>query len=338
MKTDHSPADRRDGRGLTMPARVALVTLGFSSVASLLGWVYGIASFSVLFRFVTVPGVIALLAIAVWSSTGDHSNVHQVIKVGAIAGLIGTVGYDLFRIPFIYGGGFLLLSPIESYGVLATGANTSNGWTDFIGWAYHFSNGIGFGIAYAALAMHRRWGWGVVYAMALETATVVTPFASAYQLSGKYFVIGVAYAAHVPYGLALGKLSQDPERTMHHLGILGRRTASTALVATTIGLALWLRPWSLDPDIERGRQVADGPSMIIQAGRVSPEFVVLKPGECATILNSDQEVRGVKLEGVDTAVDANRSSSLCPTDTGVHHIRSDAGPFKGGFLIVDPES
>ena len=39
------------------------------------------------------------------------------------------------------------------------------------------SRGIGFGIAYAMLAPRRHWRWGVAWALLLETATVVTPFA-----------------------------------------------------------------------------------------------------------------------------------------------------------------
>jgi len=337
MKIHEPPSANPNGRHIPMPARLAVAMLGFSSVASLLGWVYGIASFAFLFRVITLPGMAALSAVAIWATIRDHSGLRQVMTVGTIAGLIGTIGYDLFRLPFIYGGGLLLLSPIESYGVLATGVATSSGWTDFVGWTYHFSNGIGFAIAYAAIAMRRHWGWGVAFAMALETATVLTPFASAYQLTGKYFVIAIAYGAHIPFGLALGKLGQNPERTIHLLGILGRRAALSILAVTAISLAVWLQPWSVDSDIERGRQVAPGPSMIIQAGRISPEFVVLKPGECATISNSDTEIRGVEMEGMTTLIESSRSSRLCPSKPGVHHIKSNSGPFKGGFLIVDPE-
>ncbi len=323
---------------VSWPLRAFIVVLGFSSVASLLGWVYGLASFAVLFRMVTLPGAVLLVVLAVWSSTGNQRSLGPTLVLGTVAGMIGTLGYDVFRMPFVFGGGFLLLSPVETYGVLASGAHTSSGWTDFVGWAYHLSNGIGFGIAYAAVAQRRNWRWGVLFAMLLETGTVLTPFASTFQLQGKYFIIAIAYAAHVPFGIALGKVCEDPDRSLHLIGVLGRRTASTALAATVVALAVWLRPWSLDPDIQRGRDVAEGPSMIIQSGRLSPEFVVVDPGSCVSVRNSDDVTWTLTMLGTPVVVGGGGAAVVCPESNGVFHLKSDAGPFTGGFLIVDPEA
>lgn len=321
--------------------RGALFVLGFTSVASLLGWVYGVSSFTVLFRVVTLPGSMVLVGVAIWATIwakGETGGgVRDMLAIGTVAGLIGTFGYDVFRIPFVYGGGFLVLSPIESYGVLATGAESSSGWTDMVGWTYHLSNGVGFGIAYAAIALRRHWAWGVLFAALLETGTVLTPFASSYQLEGKYFIIGVAYAAHVPFGLALGKLCQHPERTRELMAILGRHVAPISLGATIVGLALWLQPWALDSNISAGRAVADGPSLIVQQGLVSPEFVALERGECAVVRNADDVVRTVTLQETAIVLAPTSESDLCPTGDGVFRLKSDAGPFTGGFLIVDPE-
>ena len=74
---------------------------------------------------------------------------------------MGTIGYDLFRLPFV-ASGLRVLAPIDSYGVLLLDAHTSSPLSGFAGWVYHFSNGIGFGIAYAAVALgRRRWYWAV---------------------------------------------------------------------------------------------------------------------------------------------------------------------------------
>ncbi len=237
----------------------------------------------------------------------------------------------------MYGGGLLVLSPIESYGVLATGAETSSGWTDFVGWSYHVSNGVGFGIAYAAIAMRRHWAWGVLFAALLETGTVLTPFASSYQLEGKYFIIGVAYAAHVPFGLALGRLCQRPERTRELMGIIGRHTAPVSLALTVASLALWLQPWSLDSNIAAGRAVDAGPSLVVRSGRVSPEFVAIPVGGCVTVRSDDDTPRVLTLQGVEHDLLAGSAIEICPSDDGVFRLKSDAGPFAGGFLIVDPE-
>jgi len=323
---------------MSWPWRLSVVVLGFTSVASLLGWVYGLGSFAFLFRAVTLPGAVLLGGVALWSAVANREALGQVLVLGTMAGLIGTLGYDIFRLPFVFGGGLLLLSPVETYGVLALGADSSSGWTDFIGWSYHIWNGVGFGIAYAAIGRRRDWRWGVLFAMLLETGTVLTPFASTYQLQGRYFVIAVAYAAHVPFGMALGKACEDPAQSLHLIGVLGRRTAMTSLVAAFLALAVWLRPWSLDPDIQRGRDVAAGPSMIIQSGRLSPEFVVVDQGACVAVRNSDGVPRVVTLRGVSTVVEGGDLATVCPEASGVSHLKSDAGPFTGGFLIVDPEA
>ncbi len=325
------------GEPVSLALRLAVAALGFSSVTALLGWVYGIATFRVLYRLVSLPGAVGLVALAVWATASDRRGLRDILAIGSVAGLLGTIGYDVARIPFVYGGGFLLLSPVESYGVLAAGAETSSGWTDFLGWSYHLTNGVGFGVAYAALAFRRHWGWGVAFALVLETGAVVTPFASAYQLEGKYFLIAVAYGAHVPYGLALGKLCQDPAHTRRILGVVGRHTAPVSVIAAVAALAVWLGPWSLDPDIERGRDVAEGPSMIIQSGRVSPEFVVLTPGSCVTVANSDDVERALTLQDEVTSLRPGELVQICPDNEGVFRLKSDAGAFTGGFLIVDPE-
>lgn len=328
----------RSIRPIAIGWRALLVALGFSSVASLLGWVYGLASFATLFRWVTLPGALILVLLAVRSAQGGAGGIGPVLTVGAFSGLVGTLAYDLFRVPFIFGGGLLLLSPVESYGVLATGASHSSGWTDFVGWAYHFSNGIGFGIAYAAVALRRHWAWGVLFALGLETGTVLTPFASAYQLDGKYFVIGIAYAAHVPFGLALGRASTEPERVLHLVGVLGRRTAAVAVLGTLVVLAVWLRPGWNDPDVTAGAAVSAGPSLMIQGGRISPEFTVVDPGGCVTVANTDEVARSLTLQGRATAFAPGAVGELCPSAEGVHHLKSSGGLFTGGFLIVDPES
>lgn len=339
MATDVEPSATTNPHRDAPPTllRAVIFLLGFTSVASLLGWVYGVGSFVDLFRFVTIPGSLLLIGVAVWATRNDVKPVRDVMAIGTVAGLIGTLGYDVFRIPFVYGGGFLVLSPIESYGVLATGADTSSGWTDLVGWAYHVSNGVGFGIAYAAVAMRRHWAWGVLFAALLETGTVLTPFASSYQLGGKYFIIGVAYAAHVPFGLALGRLCQRPERTRELMSIIGKHTAPASLGLSLVGLVMWLQPWSLDPNIEAGRAVSDGPSMVVRSGRVSPEFVALRIDECVTVRNDDDEALALTLQEVDHDLASRSTIDICPTGDGVFRLKSDAGPFAGAFLIVDPE-
>ena len=64
---------------------------------------------------------------------------------------------------------------IQSFGILALNANSSSPATDWAGWSDHFLNGIGFGIAYAMVALGRRWAWGILWGCTLETLTLLTP-------------------------------------------------------------------------------------------------------------------------------------------------------------------
>ena len=48
-----------------------------------------------------------------------------------------------------------------------------------VGWVYHFSNGITFGVMYMALvgdASRRSWLWAVLFATGLELAMLFTPY------------------------------------------------------------------------------------------------------------------------------------------------------------------
>lgn len=300
-----------------------------STVVPLLGWVGDLGSFRSLFVGVAVPGLIALIAFGTWLATQRAgSGLAMAMRVGVAAGLLGTLGYDLFRVPFVFGAGFRLLAPIESYGVLLLGADASSGLTDFAGWTYHVSNGVLFGIAYAVLAFRRHWLWGLAWALVLETGTLVTPFANAYQLWGAPLVIVLAYAAHVPYGLAVGFIVQRGDDVAE---IFDRwRLPVTKLLGFAVfALAVWLDPWatSVDP----GPSSAD---IAITDARFVPEFTRVADGSCATVLSSDQTSYRIDAPNEVVEVDAETPAELCYPQ-GVHRVRTTGAPFDGGFLIVE---
>jgi len=100
----------------------------------------------------------------------------------------------------------------------------------------------------------------------LETATLVTPFADAYHLRGQELVIFLAYAAHVPYGLALGVLSQRGEQVVSGLASYRYPVAAT-LGGTCVALALWLAPWQ--PRVS----TVQNADVVISRARFAPQFV-----------------------------------------------------------------
>ncbi len=319
--------------------RLGIAALGLTSVASLLAWVSGLGPFHVWFGLVTLPGAVALILAGRWAGSpkglATDPELATAIRLGVVAGLIGTLGYDLFRVPFIVFGGLRLFAPIESYGVLALGADTSSAWTDLAGWAYHVSNGVGFGVAYAVVATRRHWAWGVLWAMVLESATVLSPFAQAYSLSGKWGIIAIAYAAHVPFGLALGVIVQRADRWDRHLLEISPRSVWWALALTGSGLFLWHSPLTEDPKVAAGRAVAEGPSAQISEGGLSPEWLHVGVGGCAALHNGDSLRHLLRVGDLETEVAAGATELLCFDDPGVHRIRTTGEPFDGGFVIVD---
>lgn len=313
--------------------------LGGTSVASLLAWVYGLGTFRGWFLLVSMPGQVLLIVLAVLAVRRKSlAGFRELLLAGTLGGLVGTFGYDLFRLPFVLLG-MRVLAPIDSYGLLAAGAAESSAWTGLLGWTYHFANGIGFGIAWVMLAPGRHWRWGVAWAMVLETATVVTPFATLYALRGaggtNWRAIAIAYAAHVPFGWAVGRAAQDPGAVIGRArAIAGRFAVPGALTGLFAVLVLWQAPWSQTLAVE-GAAVADGASALIVDGQFEPEWLRVPIGGCVTFENRDPSTWSIEVDpGSPVALPPGRSI-VCFREPGVHRVRTSDRPYAGGFLIVD---
>lgn len=319
-------------------ARLAVGALGTASVLSLLAWVYDLAPFREFFVLVSLPLTLVLVGIGVVVARRHMWWWREAMVAGALGGLLGTFGYDIFRIPFLLAG-FQVLAPIDSYGVLLLDETTSTAWTGLAGWSYHFLNGIGFGVAYGVVAKGRHWGWGVLWALVLETATIVTPFADSYGLRGQWVPISIAYAAHIPYGFAIGKTVQHATAVARAAVDTFRYPVTIAFAALFLALAVWLRPWSTDPSVTTGRQLATGASTAIVRDQFVPQWMrVSDDGECATVRN-DSDITYGFASGSEQEVGPGERARICFDDAGVHRVRlTRDGKEKGhtgGFLIVD---
>ncbi len=331
------------GEGLTMPswpARAAMALLGCGSVVALLAWVSGLGSFAWWFLATGATSITVLTAIDVYSARHPSSRwLRETLVAGSLGGLIGSFGYDLFRVPFVLGG-LRVLAPVDSYGVLVTGAGSSSALTGIAGWAYHYSNGIGFGIAYALIARGRRWWWGVVWALVLESATVVSPFAAVYSLQGKWLQIGIAYAAHIPFGVAIGVAAERAARLTEVAEQATRRPLLVSFGVVALVLFVWQRPYSVEHRKSPG-SFAEGPSATIDGWVLEPAWVRIDPDECLIVRNVSDRLVSLSVGGSITPGD---ESELCFDNPGpaVKRIRvRDANgyerAFSGGWVIVDPE-
>jgi hypothetical protein len=322
-------------RSLLVSAAATLC--GLLPVAPVLAWVCGLGSFEVWFWCTTAPALVALALIGLYLARRRPTDrLRTALVVGTAGGLLGTIGYDLFRVPFA-AAGLRVFAPVASYGVLLTGSETSSQLTSFAGWAYHFSNGIGFGIAYAVVALGRHWSWAIAWAMVLETATIVTPFAGLYGLAGHPRLIALAYASHVAYGYALGVVVQRASASRTRLEARLRAPVLALVAALLLFLFAWHRPFYAPADQRAGETVAAGPSAIVADGRFHPEWLHLSVGGCAVLRNTDASAYELSGPGVPRSLPAADDTTVCFPKAGVFRVRTSATAYSGGFVIVDAQ-
>ena len=321
---------------------VALAACG--SVVPLLAWVSDLGPFHLWSLLVGLPAVVVVVAFGLLVARPRFPATFDAMVAGALGGLLGSLGYDVFRVPFVYGLGRQLLAPIDSYGVLLLDSLSSSPLTGFAGWSYHFTNGIGFGVAYALVARNRHYVWALLWAMVLETATVVSDFAPTYGLrtdAGLHVVpIAIAYAAHVPYGLAVGWAVGNVARTVEQAREVTRRPVLVAVAVVVVGLALWHRPLLPNASVARGRAVTDGPSAVIEDGRFHPAWLRVAPGECAVVRNDDDVVATLGAHGdvVAELAPKARYEACGKGARNVERLQVDGRPFSGGWLLTDPDA
>ena len=194
--------------------------LAATSIWCLLADFYGLLSMRAFTLCIFLP-TLAVLAALAWSDRqrGDR-RLWQAIVIGTVAGFVAAVAYDLFRLPFVFArawgietvvppmplfkvfprfGAMILGQPLEQPGYSLA--------AHLIGWAYHFSNGITFGIMYLALLGDPRrhsWLWAVLFAVGLELAMLLTPYTSAFGIHLTMRFVTVTVAAHLVFGVVLG--------------------------------------------------------------------------------------------------------------------------------------
>src|SRR5947208_10119025 len=85
-----------------------------------------------------------------------------------------------------------------------------------VGWIYHFSNGVTFGVMYMAMigdATKRTWLWAIALAAGLELALLFTPYLDFFRLNRTALFVVVTLAAHVIFGIALGLYARAKARS-----------------------------------------------------------------------------------------------------------------------------
>jgi len=224
---DVTEAQIHPGREITTAIeRVIVFTLAATSIGCLLAEFYGWMSMRAFTLCVFGPASVGLLAWGLIDRAHPRGGrVWRMIWIGAVAGLFAAFAYDVFRLPFVFSRQLELSSvvpPLPLFKVFPQFGrmillDRSEGLSladHLVGWAYHFSNGITFGIMYMALigpaqARRRSWAWGIVMAVGIEIGMLVTPYAKSFGIPVTGTFIAVTLAAHAVFGAVMGLLAKQ---------------------------------------------------------------------------------------------------------------------------------
>jgi hypothetical protein len=212
----------------SLPARIVVFILSATSIWCLLAEFYGLCSMRLFTFAILIPATAALIVLALMDRAKGDGTLWRGVVIGAIAGFVAACAYDVFRIPFVVaaidkvGPDWLrlpLFKVFPRFGALILGqpfdaTTTDSQFTLFahlLGWVYHFSNGITFGVMYMALvgdASRRSWLWAVLFATGLELAMLFTPYTTFFGIHMTTRFVIVTLLAHVIFGVALGLLAK----------------------------------------------------------------------------------------------------------------------------------
>lgn len=198
--------------------RIIVFLLAATSIWSLLGEMYHLWPMQFFTLGVFLPACVALAAIALHDCRRGDGRAGRIIVIGAIAGLIAAVAYDIFRLPFVFSKTWGLAAVIPPlplfkvfpmFGAMILGnADSHSLAANLIGWVYHFSNGITFGVMYAVLVngqWRRRWPVAIVFAVGLELAMLFTPYPATFGIRVTETFVVVTLTAHLIFGVTMGR-------------------------------------------------------------------------------------------------------------------------------------
>ena len=200
--------------------RLAVFALASTSIVSLLVEFYGVCSMRAFTLAISLPALAGLLGWALWDRAIGSQRLWRGIVVGSVAGLVAAFGYDIFRLPFVFArdlGIDRVVPPLPlfkvfpRFGAMILGQPLVQSvyapLTQLVGWAYHSSNGLTFGLMYLALvsdASRRQWAWAVVFAVGLELGMRLTPYPRFFGVALAPRFVVVTVAAHLVFGVVMG--------------------------------------------------------------------------------------------------------------------------------------
>jgi hypothetical protein len=208
----------------SISSRIVVFLLAATSIWCLLSEFYGLCTMQWFTLAILIPATAALVILAVVDRVRGDGRLWRGVVTGATACLVAACAYDVFRLPFVIaavdgvGPEWLrlpLFKVFPRFGAMILGQPFEPAMTDsqftltahLLGWIYHFSNGVTFGVMYMALVgdvLRRSWLWAVLFATGLELAMLVTPYTSFFGIHMTTRFVIVTFTAHAIFGVALG--------------------------------------------------------------------------------------------------------------------------------------
>jgi uncharacterized membrane protein YagU involved in acid resistance len=207
-------------RGAVHPL-LALLAL-FSGIALLLN-IVGRIDLRVALATTLSVMVVGLTLVVLRSPSSERRRLGRAIAVGAVAGFIATMAYDLSK------AGLSVLDPsrynpfhaIRAFGELLAGKAARETAIVASGATFHLLNGTMFGIAYVflfahdgAISMRRALGTGVVWGVFLELFQL-TLYPGWLDIRTYEEFATISALGHIVYGATLGAIARSLFRSGH---------------------------------------------------------------------------------------------------------------------------
>ncbi len=303
------------------------------SAFALMVKVYGVAEMRPFVLLVCLP-TMALLLLMAWAVHARFPLIASDLTIGAVAGLIGAVAYDVVRIPAELAG-YRVYGTISVFGLWLLDAQKSSRFTEVAGWSFNYFNGICFGMMYALFMRGRHWLWGVLWAFGLESLAVVSPFGHIFSLRGNVPVLFIAFTAHIAYGAPLGRAVQYWRDTRTALEEMPR---VVRMVIATTALAVLLHPL-LSPSAASADLRARPGQFRVEGLTLNPGWLLIQRGQSVVIFNPQTTPVAVEMKnfGQKITVPPSGSATSPPLEPGIYQFFvATPGRTHSSFVVVEP--
>ncbi|MBI3910699.1 MAG: hypothetical protein HY320_07175 [Armatimonadetes bacterium] len=193
-----------------MPHEIAFgVLLASTSGAAIIAHTLALVPLAYAVPFVVLPSVALLLSVMLLRQRqylGLHLFADRLL-IGAIWGLLATLGYDAIRplLKLAFGFTFDPYRAMPVFGSLMTGLPTTDPLAITVGWIYHFWNGLSFGMMFALVRPRGGPIAGMTWGLGLEGFMLaIYPSLLKARLDDPGF-LAMGLVGHVLWGAVLGE-------------------------------------------------------------------------------------------------------------------------------------